>query len=140
VPRLDGLRRFIGPVGLARKRRLLSAAPCLLVPSLAPETSSLVAMEALACGTPVVAFLSGALPDIIEPGKTGFLVRDEQEMADGVAAADSLDPDVCRQTAQQRFALEHMAQRYLAVYSQLTGEAPTAHTIRLWREASGNGA
>ena len=56
APRLDASRRFIGPVGLHRKRRLLSEARCLLAPSLAPETSSLVAMEALACGTPVIAF------------------------------------------------------------------------------------
>ncbi|NHV87620.1 glycosyltransferase, partial [Escherichia coli] len=60
-PLLDATRRFVGPVGFARKRRLLSAARCLLVPSLAAETSSLVAREAAACGTPVVAFPSGAL-------------------------------------------------------------------------------
>jgi glycosyltransferase involved in cell wall biosynthesis len=61
VPRLDRLRRFIGPIGGARKRRLLAAARCLLVPSLVAETSSLVAREASAAGTPVVAFESGAM-------------------------------------------------------------------------------
>src|SRR5262249_25501474 len=81
APRLNGVRKFIGPVGLARKRRLLSAARCLLVPSLVPETSSLVAMEALACGTPVIAFPSGALAEIVEHGRTGFLVKNETEMA-----------------------------------------------------------
>jgi glycosyltransferase involved in cell wall biosynthesis len=119
VPRLDSLRRFIGPVGLARKRRLLSAARCLLAPSLAPETSSLVAMEALACGTPVVAFPSGALPDIVEHGKTGFLVRDAREMADAIEAAGRLDPDVCRHTARARFSLATMTKRYLSLYRQL---------------------
>ena len=60
APRLDAKRRFIGPIGFARKRRLLTAARCLLVSSQVAETGSLVAMEALACGTPVVAFPNGA--------------------------------------------------------------------------------
>ena len=81
VPRLGAKRRFLGPVGFARKRRLLSGARCLVVPSLAPETSALVAMEALACGRPVVAFPVGALPEIVEHGRNGFLVRDVEEMA-----------------------------------------------------------
>jgi glycosyltransferase involved in cell wall biosynthesis len=126
LPRLDGPRRFIGPVGVARKRRLLAAARCLLVPSLAPETSSLVAMEALACGTPVVAFPSGALPDIVEHGKTGLLVRDEREMADAIEAAGHLSPDVCRETARRRFALDRMLQRYFAVYRALATGGGTA--------------
>jgi glycosyltransferase involved in cell wall biosynthesis len=126
VPRLDGLRRFIGPVGLARKRRLLAAARCLLVPSLAPETSSLVAMEALACGTPVIAFPSGALPDIVEHEKTGFLVHDAREMAHAIEAAGRLDPEVCRRTARARFALDTMTRRYVALYKQLVAQAGPA--------------
>jgi glycosyltransferase involved in cell wall biosynthesis len=122
VPRLDGLRRFLGPVGLARKRRLLSAARCLLVPSLASETSSLVAMEALACGTPVVAFPSGALSDIVEHEKTGFLVQDTRQMAEAIEAAGRLDPDVCRQTARERFSLDTMMKRYFALYRQLVAQ------------------
>jgi glycosyltransferase involved in cell wall biosynthesis len=123
VSRLDGTRRFIGPVGFRRKRRLLSAARCLLIPSLAPETSSLVAMEALACGTPVVAFPAGALPEIVEHGKTGFLVNDEQEMADAIGAASDLDPELCRETARTRFSLERMTAQYFAVYRQLVEAA-----------------
>ena len=118
-PRLDAQRRFLGPVGFARKRLLLAAARCLLVPSLAPETSSLVAMEALASGTPVVAFPAGALPDIVEHGRTGFLVSDAAEMADAIAAAGSLDPEACRAAARTRFSLDRTVARYIALYEQL---------------------
>src|SRR5689334_4833749 len=119
APRCSGAIRFIGPVGLTRKRRLLSAARCLLVPSLAPETSSLVAMEALACGTPVIAFPSGALPEIVEHGRTGFLVNDEVEMAEAIVAAGSLDTAVCIETARSRFPAERMVQSYFDMYHRL---------------------
>ena len=121
APRLAGPHRCIGRVGLRRKRRLLGAARCLLVPSLAPETSSLVAMEALACGTPVVAFRAGALPEIVEHGVTGFLVDDVREMADAIHAAADLDPEACRSAARQRFSVDAMIQRYFALYEQLAG-------------------
>ena len=119
APRCNGPIRFIGPVGLTRKRRLLSAARCLLVPSLAQETSSLVAMEALACGTPVIAFPSGALPEIVEHGRTGFIVNDAREMAEAIHAARSLDPRVCIEAARTRFPAERMVQRYLDMYQRL---------------------
>jgi glycosyltransferase involved in cell wall biosynthesis len=120
LPRLDGTtRHFIGPLGFARKRRLLAAASCLLVPSLVPETSSLVAMEALACGTPVVAFPSGALAEIVENGRTGFLVRDVKEMAEAMRAAASLDPEICRQAARERFSSARMLKRYMQLYERL---------------------
>ena len=122
VPRLNSIRRFIGPIGGVRKRRLLARARCLLVPSLVPETSSLVAMEALACGTPVIAFPVGALPDIVEHGKTGFLVHNVQEMAEAMAAAESLEPARCHATAQRRFALDAMIERYFGVYRCLVAE------------------
>jgi glycosyltransferase involved in cell wall biosynthesis len=123
IPRLDRDRRFIGPARFERKRELLAGARCLLAPSLAPETSSLVAMEAMACGTPVVAFPSGALADIVEHGVTGYLVHDEREMADAIDAADSIDPETCRRVARERFRAERMADRYLAMYEQvLRGE------------------
>ena len=119
VPRLDRSRRFIGPVGMRRKKRLLASAQCLLLPSTAAETSSLVTMEALASGTPVIAFPTGALPEIIEHGKTGFLVRDALEMAVAIKAAADLDPAICRARARERFSLKRMARRYFSVYRRL---------------------
>jgi glycosyltransferase involved in cell wall biosynthesis len=118
-PRLDARRKFIGPVGLERKRRLLAGASCLLVSSLAPETSSLVAMEALACGTPVIAFASGALPEIVEHGKTGFIVTNVDEMADALPRVEAIDPGECRKAARERFSSDRMARNYLALYDRL---------------------
>ena len=119
VPELDNCRRFIGPVTVRRKRRLLSAAKCLVVPSIVPETSSLVAREALACGTPVVAFDRGALRDLVNHGKTGFLVSDETELPDAIRACSSLDPEDCRKVARERFSSEVMVEKYLASYKQI---------------------
>jgi len=122
-PRLDARRRFLGPVGLDRKRRLLAAARCLLIPSLAEETSSLVAREALAAGTPVVAFDRGALRETIEHGRTGYLVRDAAEMGEAIARVEAIDPDTCRAVARQRFSSDRMIEQYLAVYHRLAASA-----------------
>jgi glycosyltransferase involved in cell wall biosynthesis len=119
VPRLDCTRRFIGPIGGKRKWSLLSSARCLLVPSLAAETSSLVALEALGCGTPVIAFPSGALPEIIENGKTGFIVRNTEEMADAIQRVDEIDPQTCRIAIMDRFSLGKMISGYFSVYTSL---------------------
>ncbi len=121
TPLLDQRRRFIGPLGLDRKRRLLAGARCLLAPSTAAETSSLVAMEALACGTPVIAFPSGALADLVEHGRTGFLVNSAEEMADAIAQVARIDPDACRQAARDRFDQANTIASYFAVYRQLAG-------------------
>jgi glycosyltransferase involved in cell wall biosynthesis len=120
APRLArGPHRFLGALGFARKRRLLAGARCLLFASLAPETSCLVAMEALASGTPIVAFPSGALTEVVEHGVTGFLVRDVAEMAEAIHAAARLDPEACRAAARRRFGREAMVGRYLALYRAL---------------------
>ncbi|AZO62079.1 MAG: glycosyltransferase family 4 protein [Mesorhizobium sp.] len=118
-PRLDRRRRFLGPLGFFAKRRLLNAARCLVIPSLAAETSSLVAMEALACGTPVVAFPNGALPNVVEHGKTGFLVNDIDEMAIAIDASADLDNEICRAEARDRFSLDRMVSAYMDAYRAL---------------------
>jgi glycosyltransferase involved in cell wall biosynthesis len=119
LPLLAPPHRFLGPLGFARKRRLLNAARCLVSASIAPETSSLVAMEAMACGTPVVAFASGALADIVEHGVTGFLVRDVAEMAAAMQAVDRLCPATIRRIARQRFSADAMLAGYVATYERL---------------------
>jgi glycosyltransferase involved in cell wall biosynthesis len=123
-PRLDRWRRFLGPVGLARKRRLLAAARCVVIPSLVAETSSLVAREALAAGTPVVAFRKGALIDTIADGRTGFLVDGMEELAEAMARAGSIDPEACRAEARERFSLARMIASYLGLYRRLARTGP----------------
>jgi glycosyltransferase involved in cell wall biosynthesis len=125
-PLLDAQRRFVGPLSFERKRRLLTAARCLLLPTLAPETSSLVAMEALACGTPVVAFPSGAIPEIVEHGVTGFLVHDAAGMAEAIEACAAIDPARCRAVVRERFSLQRMIGQYFDVYRQLARDARRA--------------
>jgi glycosyltransferase involved in cell wall biosynthesis len=118
-PLLDRFRRFLGPIGLSRKRRLLAAARCVLIPSLAPETSSLVAMEAAAAGTPVIAFPNGALAETVLHGESGFLVNGVGEMAEAMARVDEIDPEACRRIARTRFSRQRMTERYVALYHQL---------------------
>lgn len=111
--------RFLGPLLAKRKQRLLARARCLLHPTLAPETSSLVAMEALAAGTPVIAYRSGALPEVVEDGVTGFLVRDEQEMAEAIGRVSTIRPEACRAAAERRFDVDRMSAEYLRLYAEL---------------------
>lgn len=132
-PLLDRHRRFLGPVVLARKRRLLGAARCVLIASLVPETSSLVAMEAAAAGTPVIAFPNGALAETVEHGRTGFLVEKVREMTLAIARADEIDPDTCRAVARERFSRARMVSRYLGIYRQLTQDS-----LSVLPRASGN--
>jgi len=118
-PRLSRTIRFLGPVAGARKQRLLAGARALLISSRAPETSSLVAMEALAAGTPVIAYPSGALPEVVDHGRTGFLVRSPSEMADAICRIDDISPAECRQEAQCRFSGDRMARQYFQIYQRL---------------------
>jgi glycosyltransferase involved in cell wall biosynthesis len=76
-------------------------------------------MEALACGTAVIAFPSGALTDIVQHGRTGFLVRDMVEMAEAIGMVHTLDPEECRAAARERFGADRMTRQYLERYRQL---------------------
>ena len=119
APRLTWRRRWIGAVEGSRKQTLLAQAACVLIPAKARETSSLVAMEALAAGTPVIAYPSGALPEIVEHGRTGFLVEGPEAMAQAIRRAGEIDPETCRATARQRFSADRMIARYLQRYAEL---------------------
>ena len=119
-PRLDAKRRLIGRVQGAAKRRLLAAARCVLIPSLAAETSSLVAREAAAAGTPVIAYPNGALADAVAHGRTGFVVDSVEAMADAILRTSEIDPDDCRAEAQMRFDLRRTTASYLDLYHRLS--------------------
>ena len=119
APRLGRRVRFIGAAGFRRKRRLLGGARCALIASTMAEGSSLVAMEALACGTPVVAFRCGALPEIVEHGRTGFIVENESEMAKAIRRAGDLNPEDCRKSARERFSAARMAEEYFRIYREM---------------------
>jgi glycosyltransferase involved in cell wall biosynthesis len=127
APELGSDCRFVGPADFAQKRQLLAEAACLLVPSLVAETSSLVAREAAATGTPVIAFAQGALPETVVQGVTGYLVETVEEMAAAIPAAHAIDPEACRAMARQRFSHRAMVQAYFGHWQSLTGES------RAWR-------
>jgi glycosyltransferase involved in cell wall biosynthesis len=123
-----------GPVRLveaptpAQKMQLLSHARALLVPSLADETSSLVAMEAAACGTPVIAFRRGALPEVVRQGVTGFLVDSVDEMAHAVTCAGEIKPAECRRHAERNFSAMRMAENYESLYRRMLAETGARRT------------
>lgn len=119
-PRVGDRVRLLGPVEGAGKTRLLARARCLLLPTLALETSSLVAMEAMAVGTPVVAYASGAIPDIVQHGRTGFLVKNIAEMATAIQRVKEIDPADCRALAASLFPLSRMVESYAALYREMT--------------------
>ncbi len=118
-PRLGAGVSLVGSVGTVEKSRLLRGARCLLLPTLAPETSSLVAMEAAAEGTPVVAYRSGAVPEVVEHGVTGLLVSGVEEMADAIGRVDQVDRETCRRVARERFSSRRMVDGYVAMYERM---------------------
>ena len=122
-PRLSDRVRFIGAVAGAAKRQLLAAARCVMVPSLVLETSSLAAMEALACGTPVIALRTPALEEVVDDGRTGPLVDDANDLAAAIRRVGDLDPRACRDAAVQRFSARRMTDAYLELYERIAAGA-----------------
>jgi glycosyltransferase involved in cell wall biosynthesis len=113
---------WLGEVGGADKLELLGRARCLLFPIEWEEPFGMVLVEALACGTPVVALRRGAVPEIVEHGVTGFVTDDPDELPALLRAVDRLDPQRCRQEAERRFDVARMAAEYEAVYQRVLGE------------------
>jgi glycosyltransferase involved in cell wall biosynthesis len=111
--------QFIDTPDRQQKLDLLRHARALLLTSTAQETSSLVAMEAMACGTPVVAFRRGAFPEIVADGRTGVLVESIDEMAAAVNTMKHIDPHACRARVEQRFAASRMAREYEELYERV---------------------
>lgn len=111
--------RFVGEADVCLKRHLFNFAKCLLVPSLVEETSSLVAMEAMANGVPVVAFKAGALNDIVKNGENGYLVQDVIEMAKAINEVDKISPEICHSIAKKNYSVDRMTSQYLDLYKKL---------------------
>jgi glycosyltransferase involved in cell wall biosynthesis len=115
-PHIDGEQIiYVGEVGGARKQRLFADAYAFLMPIRWPEPFGMVMVESMAAGTPVLAFPEGAAPEIVEHGISGFLVADEDEMANLVPEAGRLDPLQVRRSAE-RFAPDRIAAGYERVY------------------------
>lgn len=119
-PYVDGERiKFIGEVGHEEKNRLFSGADGVLFPSRWNEAFGLVMIEALACGTPVVAFNNGAVSEVLRDGETGFIVEDEMSFGEAMKKVNDLSRKKCRAEAEKRFDVSVMANNYESVYSLL---------------------
>jgi len=113
----DPLVEFIGEVGEAEKAELLGNAHACLFPIDWPEPFGLVMIESMACGTPVIAWRSGSVPEVVEPRVTGYIVDGMEAAVAAVERAGTLDRALIRQRFEQRFSAQRMAQDYLTVYN-----------------------
>jgi glycosyltransferase involved in cell wall biosynthesis len=113
------LIEFIGEIGEREKNSFLGHARALLFPIDWPEPFGLVMIEALACGTPIVAFRAGSVEEVIEHGRTGFIVDDMEEAIEATRHVPSLDRRECRRSFEQRFTARRMVERHVSVYSEL---------------------
>ena len=114
--RRESLVEYVGEIGEHEKADFLGNAAALVFPIDWPEPFGLVMIEAMACGTPVVAFGCGSVPEVVDHGVTGFLVASVDEAVDAVDRARMLDRRVVRETFERRFSVERMADDYDAVY------------------------
>jgi glycosyltransferase involved in cell wall biosynthesis len=120
--RLPGIE-YVGEINDGNKSAFLSGAIGLLVPIAWPEPFGLVMIEAMACGTPVIAFNRGSVPEVVDVGLTGFVVDDEDGAVEAVARLPELPRNAIRRRFEQRFTARRMAQDYLAVYRSLMERA-----------------
>jgi glycosyltransferase involved in cell wall biosynthesis len=119
-PQIDGTNvRFFGEANAKEKRELYAGARCLLVPISWEEPFGLVMPEAMACGTPVIAFARGAAPEIVVDGETGFLVDDVDGMVEAVRHVRAIDPRRCRSHVEERFDVPVMVDGYLDAYERI---------------------
>jgi len=118
---------FVGEIGDAEKGRFLGGARALVFPIDWPEPFGLVMIEAMACGTPVIAFRAGSVPEVVEDGLTGFVVDDIEGAVAAVTALDRLDRRAIRRRFETRFSATRMAADYLGVYERLLAGEPLPH-------------
>jgi glycosyltransferase involved in cell wall biosynthesis len=121
---------YIGEIADHQKADFLSGALALLVPIDWPEPFGLVMIEALACGTPVIAYNRGAVPEIVEDGVTGYVVEDEISAVGAINHLPRLSRAAVRQRFEQRFTGRRMAEDYLSIYRQLMFEKSSRPAFR----------
>jgi glycosyltransferase involved in cell wall biosynthesis len=110
---------FVGEIGEHQKNEFLGNAAALLFPIAWREPFGLVMIEAMACGTPVIAFRNGSVPEVLENGVTGFIVDNEDEAVEALTRLAALDRNSVRAEFDRRFTARHMAQNYLKLYARL---------------------
>jgi len=126
-PHIDGEHvTYIGSVGPAERNDVLRNAYALLHPISFEEPFGLSIVEAMACGTPTIAFPLGSMREIIESGKNGFLVRDIDDGCNAVSRIEEISRQSCRKTAEQRFSVERMVSEYMSAYEEILSEAAKA--------------
>jgi glycosyltransferase involved in cell wall biosynthesis len=119
-PLLDHpLIEFVGEITDAEKDDFLGDALALVCPYDWPEPFGLVLIEAMACGTPVLAYRRGSIPEVIEPGVTGFICESVEEMATALEGVPALSRERCREQFDRRFTVERMVQDYVRVYEEM---------------------
>jgi glycosyltransferase involved in cell wall biosynthesis len=122
-PHLGPDVEYVGEVGHEEKCRLLAESHALLVPIEWQEPFGLVMIEALACGTPVIALRRGSVPEVLRHGTTAYIADDLGGMVAGVGRVAELDPQVLRADVERRFSVERMVEEYLDVYESVTQTA-----------------
>jgi glycosyltransferase involved in cell wall biosynthesis len=128
-PHLVGGIEYLGEVTHGQKVELLQNARATLFPIEWEEPFGLVMIESMACGTPVIATRHGAVPEVIDDGRSGIVVESYREIAAALERADALDPLECRRYVEERYAPERMVEDYLAVYERaIAGETAAAAT------------